>query len=279
MKICPVCGFQNSDDSTFCSKCGSLLDQSSASVERIKSQQNNGNFDPTLKDGLYSLRGALYMLFLGTILTLIVVGLILLLIGLVRLINASEKMGGLNIKAAESFKKVRKWVIISLITGIVGIFVGTISVIYLLGYTLRSLNLFGSAQSSSMVLDGKVAIVVLAIYSFINLAVIIKTLLYLNDAFVALGNELSIIDLVNAGKYLKYYIIAIVISTISSLANLSVNAILSTTPNVPNYLYQLSLVTGLLLVVDIVAFVILLLALYTGYSGIDSYFYRHTQNF
>ena len=287
MKICPVCGYSNPDDTVFCERCGSMINQSFTPNPALNTQgiTNPQSFDPRTQDALSSLKSALFWIFIGMILGIIpfvdFAGIIILIIGAIKLIIALNKISKTSLPSAEKMKRARDWLIVNFVTEIVLVVTALAFFILLLTpiYASISSTTHKPLNNSTVIGINKISSInpatswLLIVILIIEILVFISTFAFyfsFGNGLQSLGNDIRSESVIKGGKRIITATILLLISAIGSFVLIggliiSVIAKQQALSILASSLLIIILVPAL---IAIVAYIILLIGIYSSYSGL-----------
>lgn len=287
MKICPVCGYSNPDDTVFCERCGSMINQSFTTNPALNTQgiTNPQSFDPRTQDALSSLKSALFWIFIGMILGIIpfvdFAGIIILIIGAIKLIIALNKISKTSLPSAEKMKRARDWLIVNFVTEIVLVVTALAFFILLLTpiYASISSTTHNPLNNSTVIGINKMSSInpatswLLIVVLIMEIIVFISTFAFyfsFGNGLQSLGNDIRSESVIKGGKRIITATILLLISAIGSFVLIggliiSVIAKQQALSILASSLLIIILVPAL---IAIVAYIILLIGIYSSYSGL-----------
>jgi len=287
LKICPVCGYSNPDDTVFCERCGSMINQSFTTNPALNTQgiTNPQSFDPRTQDALSSLKSALFWIFIGMILGIIpfvdFAGIIILIIGAIKLIIALNKISKTSLPSAEKMKRARDWLIVNFVTEIVLVVTALAFFILLLTpiYASISSTTHNPLNNSTVIGINKMSSInpatswLLIVVLIMEIIVFISTFAFyfsFGNGLQSLGNDIRSESVIKGGKRIITATILLLISAIGSFVLIggliiSVIAKQQALSILASSLLIIILVPAL---IAIVAYIILLIGIYSSYSGL-----------
>jgi len=287
LKICPVCGYSNPDDTVFCERCGSMINQSFTTNPALNTQgiTNPQSFDPRTQDALSSLKSALFWIFIGMILGIIpfvdFAGIIILIIGAIKLIIALNKISKTSLPSAEKMKRARDWLIVNFVTEIVLVVTALSFFILLLTpiYASISSTTHNPLNNSTVIGINKMSSInpatswLLIVVLIMEIIVFISTFAFyfsFGNGLQSLGNDIRSESVIKGGKRIITATILLLISAIGSFVLIggliiSVIAKQQALSILASSLLIIILVPAL---IAIVAYIILLIGIYSSYSGL-----------
>jgi hypothetical protein len=287
LKICPVCGYSNPDDTVFCERCGSMINQSFTPNPALNTQgiTNPQSFDPRTQDALSSLKSALFWIFIGMILGIIpfvdFAGIIILIIGAIKLIIALNKISKTSLPSAEKMKRARDWLIVNFVTEIVLVVTALAFFILLLTpiYASISSTTHNPLNNSTVIGINKMSSInpatswLLIVVMIMEIIVFISTFAFyfsFGNGLQSLGNDIRSESVIKGGKRIITATILLLISAIGSFVLIggliiSVIAKQQALSILASSLLIIILVPAL---IAIIGYIILLIGIYSSYSGL-----------
>lgn len=287
MKICPVCGYSNPDDTVFCERCGSMINQTFTPNPALNTQgiTNPQSFDPRTQDALSSLKSALFWIFIGMILGIIpfvdFAGIIILIIGAIKLIIALNKISKTSLPSAEKMKRARDWLIVNFVTEIVLVVTALAFFILLLTpiYASISSTTHNPLNNSTVIGINKMSSInpatswLLIVVMIMEIIVFISTFAFyfsFGNGLQSLGNDIRSESVIKGGKRIITATILLLISAIGSFVLIggliiSVIAKQQALSILASSLLIIILVPAL---IAIIGYIILLIGIYSSYSGL-----------
>jgi len=237
-----------------------------------------------MRENLRSLRTAFFVLFVGSILTIVplvdIIGSILLFIGIILLIIALGRLGNSNMVNAGYYKTTRNWLILDIIASILAV-----AIIYYFLYSMIISPTISSAALSSkppsispyifneffFIIGASVAVLlVIYIFAYLKVAGTLKLL----------STELSVPKLGSASTTLKISLLFSALTSVIAIISLYTglrHIVLSSSGNgglvftgIP--VFQLFGLLSYTFILAIVAFVLEVIAYHEAYTGLDEFF-------
>ncbi len=287
MKTCPVCGYNNPDDAVFCERCGSMINQTFSSSPAINNQGpiTFQSFDSVTQDALSSLKNALFWIFLGMILAIIpfvdFAGIIILLIGAIKLIIALKKVSKTSLPSANRMKRARDWLIVNFVMEIILVVTTILSMAMILIPAYVSITSSAStAMNNSTISNISKSALSGTLFSSFFLVILILEIIAIVSGFAfyfslgeglkSLGNDIKKEKVIKGGKRIITGTVLLLIGVLASVVLMG-GLIISI---VNSHNVSLAVADTILITltipgfIAIAAYIISLIGIYDAYSGL-----------
>lgn len=287
LKVCPVCGYNNPDDTVFCQRCGSMINQTFIPNPSINNQGiiPTQSFDPRTQDALSSLKSALFWIFLGMILGIIpfvdFAGIIILIIGAIKLIIALNKISKTSLPSATKMKRARDWLIVNFVTEIVLVATTIAFLITLLTPIYASISstnhqplnnstVIGINRISSINFSASSMLLIILIMEIIVFVSTFAFYFSLGNGLKSLGNDIRSEAVILGGRRIIIATILFLISAVVSFLLIGGVIITSMARQQTLSIMASSLLITIIVpaIIAIAAYIIMLIGIYSSYSGL-----------